>query len=91
MSPNSATTSSAPALQVAPAETQVSDIAGQLADSSKRRVSERSNKGQTPRRFVTSGYLLYVCLIIFLFCISAINAIPVSPLSEVDGEEMPIV
>ena len=91
MSPGSANTSSTPALQVTPADKQPSDISGQLADSSKRRVSERSNKAQTPSRFATSGYLLYVCLIIFLFCTSAINAILVSPCSEVDGEEMPIV
>ena len=67
MSPGSANTFSTPAPQVAPAEKQPSDIAGQLADSCKRRVPERSNKGQTPSRFATSGYLLYVCLIIFLF------------------------
>ena len=78
-------------MQVAPAETQVCDITGKLADSGKRCVSMRSNKRQTPSRFATSGYLLYVCLIIFLFCISAIYAIPALPWSEVDGEEMPIV
>ena len=89
--PGSADTSSTLASQVAPAENQPTDIAGQLADSSKRRVSERSNKGKTPSRFATTGYLPYVCLIIFLFCTSAINAILVSPLSEVDTEEMPIV
>ena len=91
INPGSADTFSAPASQVAPAETQPSDIADQLVDSSKRRVSERSNQGQTPSRFATSGYLLVVCLIIFVFCTLAIKVIPVSPWSELDGEEMPIV
>ena len=91
MCPGSADTSSMPAPQVAPPVNQLTDIAGQLADSCKRRVSKQSNKGKTFSRFASSGYLLYVCLIIFLFCTSAINAIPVSPWSEVDGEEMPIV
>ena len=77
--------------QVALADNQPSYVAGQSVDSSKRRDSERSNKGQTPSRFATLGNLLYVCIIIFLYCTASIDAIPMSPWSKVDGEEMPIV
>ena len=80
-----------PAEQVVAQKKLHPNNADQSVDASLRRVSSRPNKGQTPSRFATSGYLLYVCLIILFICISVIDAIPVSPWSESDGDEKPLI
>ena len=69
MSPGSGETSLTPAPQVAPTEKQFSDIVNQLSDSSKCRVSERSNKQQMPSRFSTRLFAVRVSHYIFVLLI----------------------